>query len=526
MKRIISLLLAIVFIISAAACSGKGDTGSNGEPQGLTSEELDAYAKEMGIDISGNKEGSAVVERAYTTLHAENCAVLNENPNRGFRGIIEFWHFDQTDEELKEQLDRFVRQMNRYLTVSTYVCYFYLGDYLNSDLDENVYHTMQYVFDYCRENDMQILLRFAYKAYQIHTGPNATTEQTIKHIKQLSENGIIEKNKDVLHCFQAGFVGFFGEWHGDDPVQDRTAILTAFMENVLPEGIYTQVRMPKYKNLIGDDKEYKKYIGYHKDDYFGILDATQIGQTDTYSYGHEDWEQQVKLGAYTPNDVELYYWSQFRDMNVYPDGYASILGASQLRLTTFSGFNGYLDQDPFKDGAMVRWKAQPITEKWLKENGIPYSENYFTMSDGRTVERNAFDYIRDYVGYRLTATKLSVKGGESKGDKVNITLTLKNNGTSSVFNIESKLVILDSKGKVVSEVKAGDPETWHPTDPDNYENRKVLEHKVEATMKLPEKSGEYKLAFRAENKVGATVRLDNNIAYEDGYNILHQFKVK
>lgn len=32
---------------------------------------------------------------------------------------------------------------------------------------------------------------------------------------------------------------------------------------------------------------------------------------------------------------------------------------------------------------------------------MPVSDCYFNRKDGSSVERNAFDYIRDHLGYRL-----------------------------------------------------------------------------------------------------------------------------
>lgn len=78
---------------------------------------------------------------------------------------------------------------------------------------------------------------------------------------------------------------------------------------------------------------------------------------------------------------------------------------------------------------------------------------------------------------------------------------------------------------LVSQVFAGDPKTWHSSDPKNYSDRTLLTHKVTASMKLPKESGTYKVAFFIKNKLGQTVRLDNSVEYKNGYNILHMFTV-
>ncbi len=44
-------------------------------------------------------------------------------------------------------------------------------------------------------------------------------------------------------------------------------------------------------------------------------------------------------------------------------------------------------------------------------------------------------------------------------------------------------------------VKAGTPTDWHSRNPINYNDGKLLTHKVTANCPLPDKAGRYKLAF-------------------------------
>lgn len=509
-------VLVILFVLSTAGC-GK-DTST--KDKGSSKEERPIH----NIDISNNKAESAVVERDYSTLYCDSDDLLYQNPNRGLRGFYSLMHFNISKEEVIDTLKSQTDSWFKYTQTPIAVCYFFPGDYLGIDLDDQFFETAQTAFDYFRENKIQILLRFAYYDVNVFNERTPTTEEILLHINQLSENGIIERNKDVLHVFQAGFIGQFGEWHSDEPRADRTAVLTAFADKLLPDGVYSQVRNPKYKDFLADGHPKKSMIGFNNDAWFGIQDTSELGNQD-YSYGLEPWERNVKEGAYVPSDGEFYYHSQFMSsIGYYPDGYASILGMSELRFTTFSAINGWLDNGALRDGAMVRCMKQPVTEKWLKEYKLPYSENWFKNADGKAVKRNTFEYMRDYLGYRFTANTISVK--EKEKNKLDVTLTLENHGFSSAFNITSKLVILNSKNKEISSVDFGDPKTWHSTNPDNYKDRKQLIHTIGATIENPTEKGEYKLALQLLSKGGGTARLDNNIPFEDGYNILHTFKVK
>lgn len=511
--RVIAFALMLAVVCTVSACSQKAKPASEVKiPDNLS------------VDVSGNKKGSPVVQREYTTLYSENDSLLYKNPNRGMTGYIDFYHFNISDEELYSYMDQIFKKFEDNLQARVYRLYFYPGDYRGKHLDDTFYSFAEKVFQYCREHNVQILLQFAYYDVNNFNDRTPTTEEIMLHINDLKQNGLIERNKDVIHVFQCGFVGRFGEWHSENTPTDHKVIVNSLLE-LLPDGIFTQIRYPEVADLVEDSNPLKKMIGYDNGCYFGIQNSSDLGG-GTFSYGTPGYDYVMnKAGAYTPNYAECYYYTEFKNvLGFYPDGYACLLGASQMHLTNLNGSNGYLDQGALKDGAMVRWKNQPVTEKWLKEYGLPYSENWFKNAEGKTVERSCFDFIRNYLGYRFTAEKLiTEKSGENN---LSVKLDLKNNGFAAAFNITSSLVILDKDGKEVSSAEAGNPMQWYPTNPDDYSDREQLTHEIKAELKLPEKSGEYRLALKLLSTGGGTARLDNNIPFEDGCNILHTFTVK
>lgn len=497
-KRILSVLIALLFVFSLVGCNPNTDTP---------------------VAESGNTL-PAEIERTYTTLYSDNDALMYANPNRGFRGYIEVVDFNLTQSELETKISGLMNRHTQYAHTTVAVCYIYPFDYLGKQFDQKFFDVLQWTFDWGRKNNIQYCFRFAYwhdAYYQVKT---ASTEEILSHVDQIQKSGIIEKNKDVIHSFQAGFVGKYGEWHSETELTDHKAILENIVEKLIPEDIYGQVRKPEYERLLDEDNPRRAGLGYHMDSFFGIQDSSQYG-SGTFSLGLEDWTHAVKDGAYSPQDGELYFHGQFvNDLGFFPEAYACLLGLSQLRMTTFSSENGYLEQGVFGKSAMHQWQAKPITEKWCIENGIPYSENWFKNQKGELVERSVFDFIKDYLGYRITATKLTTK---LENSKLKVALDIENHGFSAAFNIKSSLVLLDKDGNVVSEAAAGEPSVWHPTDPDDYSKRDQLVHSISAELTLPETAGEYRLAFRLESKNGTTARLDNNIEYVNGYNILHTF---
>ena len=97
---------------------------------------------------------------------------------------------------------------------------------------------------------------------------------------------------------------------------------------------------------------------------------------------------------------------------------------------------------------------------------------------------------------------------------------------AAAFNMTSRLVILNKDGQEVASAAAGDPSTWYATDPSHYNNREQLTHQVTATLDTPTAAGEYRIALQLRSNSGGTARLDNNIDYDNGYNILHSFVVQ
>lgn len=443
----------------------------------------------------------------YETLSAGNSVLLDANPNRGLRGCMEFYHFSPGDDELYSKLNRYIKSSGFTSTdCSVYVCYIYPGDYRGGRLDDAFFETVQKIFDYCRQKQIQLLLRFAYYDVNNFNDRTPTTAEILSHMDQIAENGILTRNADILHTLQVGFVGQFGEWHSENEPTDRSAVLSRFVEKLLPDGVYSQLRMQNYKQYLPENTDRRRF-GIHLDSYFGIMDSSDLGG-GSFSYGNSEWDEFLTEAAYAPNDAELYYWDQFNSGGVYCEGYAAAIGAKQLCLTTFSGVNGYFDSGIYSESCMSQWKKLPVTPEWLSFNSLPYSDGWFKDADGSRVSRNVFEYIRDFLGYRLSAERFTASFGD---ETVNVSLTLKNYGFSAAFNLESELVILDGENNAVSRAFVGNPSEWYGT------------NTVTCALGMPAAPGNYKIALCIKSKSGAFARLDNSIPFENGYNILCRY---
>ncbi|MEG1887732.1 MAG: DUF4832 domain-containing protein, partial [Oscillospiraceae bacterium] len=241
--------------------------------------------------------------------------------------------------------------------------------------------------------------------------------------------------------------------------------------------------------------------------------------------GTKQWDQAIKQSAYSPQDGELYWseWSTAHDQ--YCDGLDAILQISEHRFTSLSVLHGYKDDEFEPATAMGKWKKNEVTEKWLNDNKITYSPNWFKNEKGEAIKRNPFEFIRDHLGYRLEAQGVKITGENKAGAGVNVQMTLINYGCSAAFNMNSGFAILDENNKVVSSVGAGDPSKWYSRSPSDYSDSKLLKHNMAAKMKLPSKSGHYKIAFFMKNNLDDFARLGNKVDFVGGYNVLHEFDI-
>ena len=166
---------------------------------------------------------------------------------------------------------------------------------------------------------------------------------------------------------------------------------------------------------------------------------------------------------------------------------------------------------------MLDWQTEPVTQEWLTEHKVAFDPLWFQDENGQPLERTAFEFVHDHLGYRLRALDVTLNGNLGCGENLNVTLTLKNTGFSAAFHLESGFAVLDRDGAVVSTVAAGDPTTWLSTSTSSSE---PLTHTVSATLTLPELSGTYQIAFYLKNSAGTGARFANDLQYINGYTVL------
>lgn len=368
--------------------------------------------------------------------------------------------------------------------------------------------------------------------------PVQNADIVLSHIDQYTQ--LWNKYSKVIYCYNMSLLGRYGEWVKMNPddvegsydiitEEQKTQIVHKVLDN-LPADMYVTMRTPELKVYAEGHSRYSD-IGYDQSAFFGsdYLDV-EIGQggfkpyTDSYLAAMADAPYAVMFGeAFTTN------WFNSNPDYAAIDALGAIKSMSEQRFGAFNVNHAYGDIANYggkiSDTVMYQWKLKKISADDLGGLGVLVTDSWFTGTRGNKIVRSAFDYIRDYLGYRISADSLSVTGGNNAGEEINISMDLKNYGFSAAFNLESGFAILDENNNVVSEIIAGNPTEWHSTNPEDYSDRTQLTHNVTANMNLPTEAGTYKLAFFLRNDLGQTARLDNLVEYADGFNILHMFSI-
>lgn len=382
-----------------------------------------------------------------------------------------------------------------------------------------------------RELGVKVYLNIYYQAG--HDDTIVTADIVLKHLDYYEQ--VLEEFKDTIYCYCVSLIGSWGEWTSTNNgvgdilgiTEEQKQQIADKVLDILPEGMYMTVRQPEIKTKFFGDSQVS--IGLDQSAFFGYdYTDNDIGQGN-FRPGTDAYSQAVSKAAYSIMAAETFTTRWFRENTAYAkiDALNAIKALSEQRITSFNVNHAYGDIATYggniEDTVLYGWRLEKVTASALNNLGVLCTDGWFKASNGKTVTRSAFDYIRDYLGYRISAESLTVTGGNEK--TINVSMNLKNYGFSAAFNLKSGFAVLDENNNVISKVYAGKPSTWYCTDPDDYSNRTQLVHTVTASMNLPEEAGNYKLAFFMENTLGQSARLDNLIEYGNGFNILHIFTV-
>lgn len=174
------------------------------------------------------------------------------NPERGFYHAVDTGITTASYGVLSQsELSSFRLDEN----VSVILREFWMNDFRNGSLISQAYlNNMQSDFNALRNSGTKAIIRFGYSKLEGTVAQQPTKAQILAHIAQLAP--VVNANKDVIVCIQAGFIGTWGEWYYSNSTEfgtsdyenwtnaqwaNRNEVLTA-MENSFSVELPLQVR--------------------------------------------------------------------------------------------------------------------------------------------------------------------------------------------------------------------------------------------------------------------------------------------
>ncbi|MBJ7879227.1 DUF4874 domain-containing protein [Gelidibacter salicanalis] len=469
---------------------------------------------------------------SFTITEVSHLGPLNEshvstetmlsNPERGFRfeqivqvpDLNDPWnlskHFDMDTilsdwEKEMDATDGHVRLAQWYI---------YLSEFNDTPLSQEALDAIQKCFDAFRNNGYKMLLRFTYQAPEAqapYTNVIPTASRILEHLDQLKP--LIAANVDVIHVYQMGLIGAWGEWHSFGNAynqKDKDNLVTKVLE-VLPPSRQTHMRLVSDRAAIRSVSDAVKdtRIGFHND-FFG--DRNTYAANSSGYYGGNDYEIVKHKSHLLMIDGES-GWS--RDCNTEDgciwqvselfDVYEILKQFLDHHYTSYSLAHGYYANNAY-------WKRLLLSKENLDALNIPYHPEYFNDNKGNLTNRTAYEFIRDHLGYRLYF-KPGNESFSQNSNQLNYVIDIQNYGFSALHNPRQvHVVLLDVNDNIVtSDLSSSNPSTWQPYAPGD-ENYATLTHTISGSLMLPKDlttSTDYKIGIWLADPI-----LKNNKMYD------------
>ena len=173
------------------------------------------------------------------------------NPERGFYNPLSFR--SSNGNPIPQSTIESLRFLGRTLFHTSY----YPTEFMESDISEEFLNLMRANMQSLREGGAKCILRFAYSDSETEKPWDPKPEIVHRHIQNIKP--ILQEYGDVILCFQAGFIGVWGEWYYTEnfvsnpqtPGQHalRKQVVDAMLD-ALPADRQVALRTPMFKRMM------------------------------------------------------------------------------------------------------------------------------------------------------------------------------------------------------------------------------------------------------------------------------------
>lgn len=390
--------------------------------------------------------------------------------------------------------------------------YIYLTEYIDKPLDDKALNQMKAFFEYIKSKNLNMLLRFAYDHTQGEN--NSPTQQIIlEHLKQIKQfnNRNLQLIKDTLTAYQFGMIGAWGEWGATFGKYNEKTILNAMID-AFPDGTYFQGRYMRVVNQT-DNNSKSEYVGYHND---FLVGRPHPWNTAGDKYKSKDYKKFIGNVQYRLNDGEMPWGGYTDEPDEKVDGLNFLKQMREHSMGTLSIKHNYIEDREGKDGVMrdyhniARWKTEYVTAEILKANKLPYYDSWFKDSNGNTIKRSIYEYLRDYLGYVLLLDNLEIK---KIGDNTEISFVITNYGLGTPLSINNmEIVVCEDSSKSLNNSKS-----YYVS---NYDCKKLVTYgQQKITYTIPGDITNKSIGIKL-SKGNHTIKTANDIPYINGVNFI------
>ena len=438
----------------------------------------------LGLSLSGcskndNSNNPNNPNQHTTTITYQSSDEQFPNPERGF------YKYSDNNSSLSQSTLNSYRTNNYTLLFR----YFYLDNYRNSALPQNVLNQFDNDMSIIRNSGMKCIVRFAYN--DDPSKEDAPLNIVLQQLDQLKP--YLEKNVDVIYVMQAGFIGSWGEWYyttnfDKTNYNARYTVLQKILET-LPASRMIQVRTPAYKQTY-------------------IQRTTPLTQAEAFT-----GQDMARIGHH--NDC---FMASYNDYGTYVDPTADkIYLAQDCLYVPIGGETCPPDGVDPADGLTAYNTMKQLRFTFL-------NSDYYTGVINLWNAGGYMDKIKNELGYRFVLSSGDYTTNVAPGGTFTAKIILHNVGFAPLYNKRPvELVLKDTTTNAVYKVNLDiDPRLWKPIE---------LQDEIDATVGIPAAmpAGDYKLylnlpddAETLRNNPYYSVRFANKNVWEDstGYNSL------
>ncbi len=383
-----------------------------------------------------------------------------------------------------------------------------------------------------RDINMTATVRFAY--YHEGAAITPSADNIINHIASIKTaitSGIVKTAaKDSVTAIRTSFIGKDGDF------EDTSAYSSSDVNKIVDacfrlstDDIFSQTPNVSYKN---NSSEYTKLIdtGFFNDNIETELNSfTSGGKKQT----KKDYKQYVSQSLINYNTASLTVRSRSSI-----DGKAVLRQLKDGSFATLDISSRYFDSEG-KDDVIRLWQNTPITKQELDDMYLPYYDEWFLNAEGASTNRTVYEYIRDFLGYNLSASNLKIEKKtteNSDGTKsivTTVSFVITNYGLSAPLTVDKFNLIIRNNhtGKYLH--------TLNGVDRYNYDARilvsggqmlvtQEINGDIDVVQSAPAEGNKgYSIGIQLFNDKASKdsyVRLNNDVPYENNVNWIYNYR--